>query len=573
MKTVVDSKNRKIVLEKDIAGGGEARIWTVKGQTNVVAKFYHQPTAEHEAKVAAMICSPPVQPSTHTAIAWPLEMIYDQRRFAGFLMPHIQQSALIFQFYNPAQRKKMPNFFTWEHMHRVAYNLAVAVRSIHSAGHVVGDLNESNILVDKTNGFVTLIDTDSFQVADKNGRVYRCAVGKPEFTPPELQGRSFKDTDRSEEHDLFGTGVMIFYLLMEGVHPFSGVMKNCAVSVGRVDLHCIKNGIFPFQKNAQTTPPPSAPSFKNLHPDIQKAFIRCFVTGHKKPDYRPSAEEWVNILSTAENSLKECMHDLDHIYSDHLKSCPWCEALQPGGVAFSGSGDQKRFKKPPSPKKGKRPKTPPPPPAKDVAKPLPILMLQWIIACCLGWGLSGAVVFGILKNEVISWFIFGTIGGIAQWFVLSNTVSKSWIIISSFPWLLFGTAKTSIDKGISALLPELQNILIKYNFNADILQFPYLSKAFGMGIIGLFGGIVHWFLLREKVKHAYFWIFACALGSAAGVMLSNMTFATYQYGILDFLGAATNRNMNRGIYWATYGAGYAVITGITLWRLMRNPKS
>src|SRR5438105_3869599 len=82
-----------------------------------------------------------------------------------------------------------------------ARNIAAAVHAVHSRGYVIGDVNESNILVTDT-ALATLVDTDSFQVRDPgSGVVYRCPVGKPEFTPPELQGASFGEIDRTPEHD------------------------------------------------------------------------------------------------------------------------------------------------------------------------------------------------------------------------------------------------------------------------------------------------------------------------------------------------------------------------------------
>src|SRR3546814_5244737 len=50
---------------------------------------------------------------------------------------------------------------------------------------------------------VALIDADSFQLTH-NGSQYLCAVGVPEYTPPELQGRSLKSIVRTQDHDAFG---------------------------------------------------------------------------------------------------------------------------------------------------------------------------------------------------------------------------------------------------------------------------------------------------------------------------------------------------------------------------------
>ena len=86
-------------------------------------------------------------------------------------------------------------------------------------------MNHSNILVSET-AMATLVDTDSFQVRDLHGKFYRCPVGTKEFTPREMQGKRFSDIDRGPEQDLFGLGVLIFQLLMEGTHPFAGVFTG-----------------------------------------------------------------------------------------------------------------------------------------------------------------------------------------------------------------------------------------------------------------------------------------------------------------------------------------------------------
>ena len=112
--------------------------------------------------------------------------------------------------------------FDRRYLLRTARNLAAALSALHSSGYVAGDLNESNVLVTPT-ALVTLIDTDSFQVREdrewKSGASL-CPVGKPEYTPPELQGKPLSEVMRLPDHDAFGLAVLIFQLLMEGSHPF-----------------------------------------------------------------------------------------------------------------------------------------------------------------------------------------------------------------------------------------------------------------------------------------------------------------------------------------------------------------
>jgi hypothetical protein len=160
-------------------------------------------------------------------------------------------------------------------------------------------------------------------VIDANQIVHRCPVGKAEYTPPELQGVNFQTTDRSVEHDRFGLAVLIFQLLMAGFHPFAGVLVN-QTAVERVDLHCMKQGWFPYQPQSQVRPPLHAPCFDLLHPQLRKLFGRAFVTGQRQPDQRPSAEEWQEALEKAAQTLVTCAREPSHIYAGHLWRCPWC---------------------------------------------------------------------------------------------------------------------------------------------------------------------------------------------------------------------------------------------------------
>ena len=193
-----------IFLKSPIGSGGEANIYTVQINSELVAKVYHQPHGDYARKLAFMVANPPVDPLAkegRVSIAWATELVTDLGLVVGFLMPKLDTSKAkpIFQYYNPSERRKESPTFSYVSLMRTARNLARAVRSVHSRGYVIGDVNESNVLVAE-DAIVTLVDTDSFQVNDGT-TVYRCTVGKPEYTPPELQGVSFRDVDRSVEHD------------------------------------------------------------------------------------------------------------------------------------------------------------------------------------------------------------------------------------------------------------------------------------------------------------------------------------------------------------------------------------
>src|SRR5579859_4362918 len=213
----------------EIGAGGEARIYALPDAEDLVAKIYHRPTEARARKLIAMLADPPVDPTAgqgHASIAWPIDLLREGEkpaRIVGYLMPRAESSRTILDYYNPAARRVACPLFNYQYLLRTARNLAAVVAALHARDYVIGDVNEANILVTAT-ALVTVVDTDSFQVRDsQHGAVYRCPVGRPEFTPAELQGRNLQDVDRAPEHDRFGLAVLLFLLLMEGTHPFAGL--------------------------------------------------------------------------------------------------------------------------------------------------------------------------------------------------------------------------------------------------------------------------------------------------------------------------------------------------------------
>jgi len=329
MPTVIrQSHNQPLTLSTPLAAGGEAIIYVVDG--GLVAKVYHQWQPYRAAKLAAMLANPPsaLLQGTHVAIAWPCELLYDghtRDRVVGFLMPRVGGMQPIFEFYIPKARRASCPLFTYRYLLITGRNLAWAVRAVHQRGYVIGDINESNILVRDT-GQVTLVDTDSFQVRDPHSdTLFRCPVGKPEFTPPELYDCHFATIDRTVEHDLFGLGVLIFRLLLEGVHPFDGVYTGAGEAPQLEER--IAAGHFPHGKHLQAPyhPKPSAVPFAVLPPAVQKLCLQCFENGFRDPTARPTADEWVHALESSAENLQQCTENPSHCYDNHLPACPWCE--------------------------------------------------------------------------------------------------------------------------------------------------------------------------------------------------------------------------------------------------------
>ena len=331
-----------VLLNSEIlASGGEGTVYLPGSYPDHAAKIYHAPSADIQTKLRLMIDNTPRVPpgeEDRIAIAWPEELLLDPAMpssAVGFLMRRVSGEPVI-QYYSPGRRRSVAPFFTYEHQIATARNIARAVEICHGQRYVIGDINESNVLVSET-GAVALIDTDSFQVLDRaSGQIHRSPVGKPEYTPAELQGHRFDSIDRTQDHDMFGLAVIIYQLLMEGVHPFAGVYTPSGDPPQLEDR--IANGHFPHSRTRAVpyNHSPLAPPWQTLHPSLRDRFIQCFDIGHDSPETRPTAHEWAQTLEEVQSALNSCVRNSQHRYFNHLSDCPWCErAAAMGGFDYS----------------------------------------------------------------------------------------------------------------------------------------------------------------------------------------------------------------------------------------------
>jgi formylglycine-generating enzyme required for sulfatase activity len=324
----------KLIFGGLVGSGGEADVYRLDSHPQFVVKKYHAGRVPPVEKLLLMLKKPPADPTlkqNHVSIAWISDLLYDQKeQICGYVMPEISEGKLLFNSYNPSLRRKHFPGFSWKHLHRTARNLSSAIAAIHSRGYVIGDLNESNILV-QADTLITIIDTDSFQVRDSNGKCFRCPVGKAEYTAPEIQRARLSEIDRNECQDRFSLGIILFLLLMEGSHPFRGKGEPA-------ELHeRIRKNLFPYSRSGDFSQAPAMSlSFSALHKDLQELFRRCFIDALKSPEKRPSALEWLSALKIAEENLVCCSANPCHYYQKGSHKCIWCEraALMRGTDCF-----------------------------------------------------------------------------------------------------------------------------------------------------------------------------------------------------------------------------------------------
>lgn len=321
MSALYDSEGNLISLGSRVGAGAEGEVFEVHGRDDLVAKIYfHQPDAYKIDKLTAL--SAIGNERIYNIAAWPLGNIYNsEKSVVGFLMKNQPRSEEVHALHSPRSRlKKFPKA-TWQFLIYAASNLARAVSVIHEQGIVIGDINPKNILVTR-NATIHLLDCDSFQIR-VNGTLYRCESGFPEYTAPELHGTSFRDVDRTIDHDYFGLAISIFQLLFIGRHPFAGRMLSGADQ--SLD-ESIKSGRFAYGKDAKVrgiAQPPGSLALDALPGELTSLFYRAFLSENIYD--RPTPQDWIKELDALSQSLTSCYLHSGHVFYDNLKSCPWCE--------------------------------------------------------------------------------------------------------------------------------------------------------------------------------------------------------------------------------------------------------
>jgi len=330
---VIDQNGRPIALDRALASGGEGFIYTLPSDPTLLAKIYRpeKQSAEQGTKLRALLALR--NPNLLGVAAWPTGLLFDPRskEIVGFVMPRMLDCHLIQQLYNPVQRLKCFPRAGWSFQVRAALNLSAAFEEVHKAGCLVGDVNESNALV-STQALVRLIDCDSFQVR-AGGRQYLCELGKPQYTPPELQGKSLRGLTRTENHDRFGLAVLIYQLLFVGRHPYMGVYQG---SGDPSFEQLITEYRFAQGPGAQTwgmAPPPHTPTFKDIPVELGGLFRRAFERGSDAGS-RPTPTDWVGALGRLEKVLAECATDPGHTYWRGAGACVWCRLAEQGGPEY-----------------------------------------------------------------------------------------------------------------------------------------------------------------------------------------------------------------------------------------------
>lgn len=324
------TRGTPLALAAPIGSGREGTVYTITNTPRHVAKLYHEPNSETTAKIRTMISNSPVAARTNPpTVCWPIDLLYNVHGAAvGCMLPRLHNTVTLAQLRTATGRSASAPGTTWEFLLAAGHNTASAIAALHQEGYVVGDIAGPNILVHKT-ATITLIDTDSIQVPQPNGGVFRCHMAGAGYLPPELEDENLRTVDRTTAHDHFALAVLLYRLLLEDTHPHSGARHGNGAPTSPAGT--IENGHSANTTGSPVTPRPDAVPSSILPTCLQELARQCFITAHHNPTQRPTAKDWARALSQARHQLTRCHKNPTHVYSTHLERCPWCKHAKTSG--------------------------------------------------------------------------------------------------------------------------------------------------------------------------------------------------------------------------------------------------
>jgi len=325
-----DGHFQKIKLGKMINRGGAAgQIFEVESQPQNVAKIFYNlaKSNTNRKKLESMLLNSPNFPPTvkdgveYVQIAWPIAILEDDKGFCvGYIMPliNMEKAVSLDHLMQKSIRQKLGLSEKYSYRIFAAYNIASMINSLHQCGHYVVDLKPSNVSVYRDTMIVAMVDCDGFSIQGEYGNRYPAEFVSEEYIYPE--GMELSCDEMGEEQDKFALAVIIFKLLNNGIHPFSGKPRK------NNDMLTIQQRIEDYHyAYGSWLDKYQAPHPYSLHEFFDKKtldmFDRAFVCGQE----RPTAKEWQEHLWYLLHNLKQCKQNHNHVYFTS-KGCGLCAA-------------------------------------------------------------------------------------------------------------------------------------------------------------------------------------------------------------------------------------------------------
>ncbi|MFE1879579.1 hypothetical protein [Streptomyces diastatochromogenes] len=353
-RTVYLDGRAVVLVEPPLKSGGQAAVYAVRGDQQVVVKLYHDmPGPDQERRLTRMrTMSPlggrPLDSAQPPELAWPTAIARNSHgKFIGYAMRRFgepQHVQLVGLFTRSQRLKRFPDRADWRFLLGVGWNLAFMTARMHHEKLVIGDFSSNNVVVD-ANGFVTFLDCDSIAFTDaETGEVFPCLMHTTDYSAPERQAGG----PATAASDDFALAVLVYQLLTAGNHPFGGVAHDSVSQSGVKDN--IVSSVSYVVRPELVTVPRSTLDPSVLPPELLVLARSAFGIGVHDPDARPSAEAWLRALDKERGQVKRCGTRPLHVYGSHLSACPWCvRATTTGHDVFNAQAPTGAVPPPPRP--------------------------------------------------------------------------------------------------------------------------------------------------------------------------------------------------------------------------------
>jgi hypothetical protein len=163
---------------------------------------------------------------------------------------------------------------------------------------------------------VAMVDCDGFSIKGELETRFPADFVSEEYIYPE--GMELSCSEMGEEQDKFALAVIIFKLLNNGIHPFSGVpRKNSQMLTIQQRIEDYHYAYGSWLDKYQ------APHPYSLHSYFEKKTLDMFDRAFNCGQERPTAKEWQEHLWYLLHNLKQCKNNPDHVYFTS-KGCGLC---------------------------------------------------------------------------------------------------------------------------------------------------------------------------------------------------------------------------------------------------------
>lgn len=290
------SSGDKVTIGRRLCTTRRGEIFTVTSAPAFVLKRYRQDVLDCdsslERRLRVMISrfrAEWLEPDSHVNLAWPLEVVLDDGRFVGFLMPAVTEKEILrFRLIaSPLERRLVSGGlpwvpgFTWKYLIGAAANLASVTHLLHEAGVVIGDFSADDLRV-ANDSRVVLLGCDSMQLKDRvSGEVF-----------PALHCRGTSSVPLNPSYDLPALASHVHRLLAEG--------RNLTANLNDA----------------------SDPASPDLLPDTLKGMFQRASDGN--PASCPTAFQWQQTLVVLGADIVKCRQEPLHEYWSGLAKCPLC---------------------------------------------------------------------------------------------------------------------------------------------------------------------------------------------------------------------------------------------------------